>query len=203
MAETSATGDSAGKLGQSDTKVIVASSLGTVFEWYDFYLYGLLAVIISSQFFSGVNETTGFILALAAFAAGFAVRPFGALVFGRVGDIVGRKYTFLVTMGLMGFANLAHGAFAMVGGYVTVSLMNAAGVPFLLALVLGDLEERSGIRVVGEPKDTGGVQPGVLRVLDGDLAMDMLHPVVTRSARYLGDHYRLAPPVDYHCWEAD
>ncbi|MGN3975282.1 MFS transporter [Tsuneonella sp. SYSU-LHT278] len=94
---------------RSHTKVIVASSLGTVFEWYDFYLYGLLATIISVQFFSGVNETTGFILALGAFAAGFAVRPFGALVFGRVGDLVGRKYTFLVTMGLMGAATFAVG----------------------------------------------------------------------------------------------
>ena len=89
--------------------VIGASSLGTVFEWYDFYLYGLLATIISAQFFSGVNETTGFIFALAAFAAGFAVRPFGALVFGRLGDMVGRKYTFLVTMGLMGFATFTVG----------------------------------------------------------------------------------------------
>lgn len=85
-----------------EKRVILASSLGTVFEWYDFYLYGLLATVISAQFFSGVNETTGFIFALGAFAAGFAVRPFGALVFGRLGDLVGRKYTFLVTMGLMG-----------------------------------------------------------------------------------------------------
>lgn len=92
-----------------ETRVILASSLGTVFEWYDFYLYGLLATIISAQFFSGVNETTGFIFALAAFAAGFAVRPFGALVFGRLGDLVGRKYTFLVTMGLMGAATFAVG----------------------------------------------------------------------------------------------
>ena len=69
----------------------LASSLGTIFEWYDFYLYGLLAAIISAQFFSGVNETTGFIFALAAFAAGFAVRPFGAILFGRIGDLVGRK----------------------------------------------------------------------------------------------------------------
>jgi len=94
---------------RSHAKVIVASSLGTVFEWYDFYLYGLLATVISAQFFSGVNETTGFILALGAFAAGFAVRPFGALVFGRLGDVVGRKYTFLVTMGLMGAATFAVG----------------------------------------------------------------------------------------------
>ena len=94
---------------QSDKKVIIASSLGTVFEWYDFYLYGLLATYISAQFFSGVNETTGFILALGAFAAGFAVRPFGALVFGRIGDLVGRKNTFLVTMGIMGLSTFAVG----------------------------------------------------------------------------------------------
>ena len=97
------------KVTGTEKRVILASSLGTVFEWYDFYLYGLLATIISAQFFSGVNETTGFIFALAAFAAGFAVRPFGALVFGRLGDMVGRKYTFLVTMGLMGFATFTVG----------------------------------------------------------------------------------------------
>jgi MFS family permease len=95
--------------GQNEKLVIAASSLGTVFEWYDFYLYGLLATYISKQFFSGVNETTGFILALGAFAAGFAVRPFGALVFGRIGDMVGRKNTFLVTMGIMGLSTFAVG----------------------------------------------------------------------------------------------
>src|SRR5687768_14846588 len=80
MASDAATDGEAGPARQSDRLVILASSLGTVFEWYDFYLYGLLATIISAQFFSGVNETTGFIFALAAFAAGFAVRPFGALL---------------------------------------------------------------------------------------------------------------------------
>ncbi len=94
---------------QNETLVITASSLGTVFEWYDFYLYGLLASVLSHHFFSGVNETTGFILALMAFAAGFAVRPFGALVFGRVGDVVGRKNTFLVTMAIMGLSTFAVG----------------------------------------------------------------------------------------------
>jgi len=97
------------KATQSERLVIAASSLGTVFEWYDFYLYGLLATYISAQFFSGVNETTGFIFALAAFAAGFAVRPFGALFFGRIGDLVGRKNTFLVTMGIMGLATFSVG----------------------------------------------------------------------------------------------
>jgi MFS family permease len=90
-------------------RVILASSLGTVFEWYDFYLYGSLAVIISKQFFSGVNPTAGFVFALLAFAAGFAVRPFGALVFGRVGDLVGRKYTFLITIMIMGLSTFIVG----------------------------------------------------------------------------------------------
>jgi MFS family permease len=90
-------------------RVILASSLGTVFEWYDFYLYGSLAGIISTQFFSGVNPTAGFIFALLAFAAGFAVRPFGALVFGRLGDLVGRKHTFLVTILIMGASTFVVG----------------------------------------------------------------------------------------------
>ncbi len=111
---------------QSERKVILASSLGTVFEWYDFYLYGLLATVISAQFFSGVNETTGFIFALAAFAAGFAVRPFGALVFGRIGDLVGRKNTFLVTMGLMGLSTFVVGllpSYASIGVAAPVLLI--------------------------------------------------------------------------------
>jgi MFS family permease len=91
-----------------------------VFEWYDFYLYGLLATYISAQFFSGVNETTGFIFALAAFAAGFAVRPFGALVFGRIGDLVGRKYTFLVTMGIMGVSTFLVG---LLPSYASIGVM--------------------------------------------------------------------------------
>ena len=119
--------------------VIGASSLGTVFEWYDFYLYGLLAVIISGQFFSGVNETTGFIFALAAFAAGFAVRPFGALVFGRLGDLVGRKYTFLITMSIMGGATFAVG---LLPNYAT------AGVAAPVMLVL--LRLLQGLALGGE-----------------------------------------------------
>ena len=99
--------------------VILGSSLGTVFEWYDFYLYGLLATIITTQFFSGVNETTGFIFALATFAAGFAVRPFGALVFGRIGDMVGRKNTFLVTMGIMGLSTFLVG---LLPSYATIGV---------------------------------------------------------------------------------
>jgi MFS family permease len=119
--------------------VIGASSLGTVFEWYDFYLYGLLASVISAQFFSGVNDTTGFIFALAAFAAGFAVRPFGALVFGRLGDLVGRKYTFLITMSIMGGATFAVG---LLPNYT------AAGVAAPVMLVL--LRLLQGLALGGE-----------------------------------------------------
>ena len=109
MAETQSAAVAAQPIKREDVKVIAASSLGTMFEWYDFYLYGLLATYITTHFFSGVNETTGFILALAAFAAGFAIRPLGSVVFGRLGDMVGRKYTFLVTMGLMGLSTFAVG----------------------------------------------------------------------------------------------
>jgi hypothetical protein len=94
---------------KEERKVIFASSLGTVFEWYDFYLYGSLSAIIAKQFFSGVNPTAGFIFALLAFSAGFAVRPFGAIFFGRLGDLVGRKYTFLVTILIMGISTFLVG----------------------------------------------------------------------------------------------
>ncbi|QMV66107.1 MHS family MFS transporter [Pseudomonas berkeleyensis] len=94
---------------KEERKVILASSLGTVFEWYDFYLYGSLSAIIAVQFFSGVNPTAAFIFALMAFAAGFAVRPFGAIFFGRLGDLVGRKYTFLITILIMGLSTFIVG----------------------------------------------------------------------------------------------
>jgi MFS family permease len=96
-------------MSKEERKVILASSLGTVFEWYDFYLYGSLAVIIGAQFFSAFDATTRNVFALLAFAAGFLVRPFGALVFGRIGDLVGRKYTFLVTILIMGFSTFLVG----------------------------------------------------------------------------------------------
>ncbi|CAM5402665.1 Putative MFS family arabinose efflux permease OS=Eoetvoesiella caeni OX=645616 GN=DFR37_103356 PE=4 SV=1 [Eoetvoesiella caeni] len=109
-----------------EKRVIFASSLGTVFEWYDFYLYGSLATIIAAHFFSGVNPTAGFIFALLAFAAGFAVRPFGALVFGRLGDMVGRKYTFLITILIMGLSTFLVGvlpSYASIGMAAPVILI--------------------------------------------------------------------------------
>jgi hypothetical protein len=117
--------------------VIGASSLGTVFEWYDFYLYGLLASVISAQFFSGVNDVTGFIFALAAFAAGFAVRPFGALVFGRLGDLVGRKHTFLITMGIMGGATFAVGLLPSYASAGVIAPILLLALRLLQGLALG------------------------------------------------------------------
>jgi MFS family permease len=113
-----------------ERRVIFASSLGTVFEWYDFYLYGSLAPIISREFFSGVNPSAAFIFALLAFAAGFAVRPFGAIFFGRLGDLVGRKYTFLVTITLMGLSTFIVG---ILPGYASIGV---AAPVILIALRL-------------------------------------------------------------------
>src|SRR3569833_796285 len=92
-----------------EKKVIFASSLGTVFEWYDFYLFGWTAAQIGKAFYSAFDANTQFIFALLTFSAGFLVRPLGALVFGRVGDLVGRKYTFLVTISIMGLSNFLGG----------------------------------------------------------------------------------------------
>ena len=113
--------------------VIGAASAGTVFEWYDFYLYGSLAGFITQHFFSGVNETTGYIFALLAFAAGFAVRPFGAIVFGRLGDLWGRKNTFLVTMLLMGLSTFAVG---LLPGYDQIGLA-APALLIVMRLIQG------------------------------------------------------------------
>lgn len=136
---TDITAGRAGDLDQGKAIVVFASSLGTVFEWYDFYLYGSLAAIIAKQFFSGVNETAGFIFALAAFAAGFIVRPFGALVFGRLGDLIGRKYTFLVTILIMGLSTFGVGL-----------LPNYATIGFAAPVILVALRVLQGLALGGE-----------------------------------------------------
>jgi len=126
-----------GDLTRSHFRVIAASSMGTVFEWYDFYLYGSLAVIIGKQFFGGLNDTSQFIFALMAFAAGFAVRPFGALVFGRLGDLIGRKYTFLVTIVIMGVSTFLVGvlpSYATLGIAAPIALIT---LRLLQGLALG------------------------------------------------------------------
>ncbi|WP_026293081.1 MFS transporter [Rudaea cellulosilytica] len=119
---------SAAPLTSEHVRVIGASSLGTVFEWYDFYLYGSLAPIIATHFFTSLAPGAAFIMALLTFAAGFAVRPFGALVFGRLGDLIGRKYTFLITIAIMGFSTLAVG---LLPTYGTIGI----AAPVLLVLL--------------------------------------------------------------------
>jgi MFS family permease len=120
-----------------ERKLIFASSLGTVFEWYDFYLYGSLAGIIGRQFFSGINETAGFVFALLAFAAGFAIRPFGALFFGRIGDIVGRKYTFLITIMIMGASTFLVGVLPNYASAGIVAPVALIALRLLQGLALG------------------------------------------------------------------
>ncbi|HEY9280939.1 MAG TPA: MFS transporter [Eoetvoesiella sp.] len=122
---------------QEERRVVFASSLGTVFEWYDFYLYGSLAAVIASHFFSGVNPTAGFIFALLAFAAGFAVRPFGALVFGRLGDLVGRKYTFLITIIIMGMSTFLVGVLPSYGSIGIAAPVMLIVLRLLQGLALG------------------------------------------------------------------
>ncbi len=120
-----------------EKKVIFASSLGTVFEWYDFYLYGSLAAVIAKQFFSGLDPSAAFIFALLAFAAGFLVRPFGAIFFGRLGDLIGRKYTFLVTIVIMGSSTFIVGvlpSYASIGVAAPIILI---ALRLLQGLALG------------------------------------------------------------------
>ena len=136
--------EAARPMSAGEKKVILASSLGTVFEWYDFYLYGSLAAIIGAQFFSAYPEATRNIFALMAFAAGFLVRPFGALVFGRLGDLVGRKYTFLVTILIMGISTFVVG---LLPSYAT---MNEYGVGWVAPVALLALRMLQGLALGGE-----------------------------------------------------
>ena len=139
MATMAATSTRAGGMTKDERFVILASSLGTVFEWYDFYLYGALASIIGAQFFSAYPPATRDIFALLAFAAGFLVRPFGAIVFGRIGDIVGRKYTFLVTILIMGLST-----------FIVGLLPNAATIGIAAPIILIGLRLLQGLALGGE-----------------------------------------------------
>ena len=139
MSTMTATSARTGGMTKDERFVILASSLGTVFEWYDFYLYGSLASIIGAQFFSAYPPATRDIFALLAFAAGFLVRPFGAIVFGRIGDIVGRKYTFLVTILIMGLST-----------FIVGLLPNAATIGFAAPVILIALRLAQGLALGGE-----------------------------------------------------
>ena len=148
MSTMTATPARAGGMTKDERFVILASSLGTVFEWYDFYLFGSLASVIGAQFFGVIdpvtkapmfNQATRDIFALLAFAAGFIVRPFGAIVFGRVGDIVGRKYTFLVTILIMGLST-----------FIVGILPNAATIGIAAPIILIGLRLLQGLALGGE-----------------------------------------------------
>lgn len=139
MATMTTTSPRAGGMTKDERFVIFASSLGTVFEWYDFYLYGSLAAIIGAQFFSAYPPATRDIFALLAFAAGFLVRPFGAIVFGRIGDLVGRKYTFLVTILIMGLST-----------FIVGLLPNAATIGIAAPIILIILRLLQGLALGGE-----------------------------------------------------
>src|ERR1051326_9092395 len=140
--------------------VIFASSLGTVFEWYDFYIYGTLGAFLAKYFFSNVPSNVGFIFALLAFAAGFAVRPFGALIFGRIGDMIGRKYTFLVPRSLMGVGTFFIG---VLPGYDTWGIMAPVvliGLRLVQGLALGGEYGGAAVYVAEpSPKDKRGFYP--------------------------------------------
>src|SRR5260221_13641184 len=164
MSTMVATHAGTGGMTKDERFVILASSLGTVFEWYDFYLYGSLASIIGAQFFSAYPPATRDIFALLAFAAGFLVRPFGAIVFGRIGDIVGRKYTFLVTILIMGLST-----------FIVGLLPNAATIGFAAPVILIGLRLAQGLALGGEyggaaayvagkaPPGRAGVSPSFLQ----------------------------------------
>ncbi len=126
-----------GGMTAEERKVIFASSLGTVFEWYDFYIYGTLGAFLAKYFFSNVPQNVAFIFTLLAFAAGFAVRPFGALIFGRLGDMIGRKYTFLVTMTLMGIGTFFIGLLPGYGSWGIAAPVVLIGLRLVQGLALG------------------------------------------------------------------
>ena len=168
---------------QSEKLVITASSLGTIFEWYDFYLYGLLTAIIAAQFLTGLNPTTSFIMALLIFAAGFVVRPFGALVFGRIGDMVGRRYTFIITLTVMGLSTFLVGC---------LPTYKTAGVAAPVMLVI--LRMLQGLALGGEyggaatyvaehaPNNKRGLYTSFIQITaTAGLAMALLIVIAVRS----------------------
>lgn len=168
---------------RSERLVITASSLGTVFEWYDFYLYGLLTAIIAAQFLTGLNATTSYIMALLVFAAGFIVRPFGALVFGRIGDLVGRRYTFIVTLSVMGVSTFLVGCLPT---YKTAGVLAPAmlvGLRMLQGLALGG-EYGGAASYVAEhaPNTKRGLYTSWIQITaTAGLAMALLVVILVRS----------------------
>lgn len=168
---------------RSERLVITASSLGTVFEWYDFYLYGLLTAIIAQQFLTGLNATTSYIMALLVFAAGFIVRPFGALVFGRIGDLVGRRYTFIVTLSVMGVSTFLVGCLPTYKTAGTLAPALLVALRMLQGLALGG-EYGGAASYVAEhaPNTKRGLYTSWIQITaTAGLAMALLVVIMVRS----------------------
>jgi MFS family permease len=182
MSVSATSGSAAGPMSSDDRRVIFASSLGTAFEWYDFYLYGSLSTIIAAQFFSGLTETASFLAALLAFAAGFIVRPLGALVFGRVGDLVGRKYTFLVTITLMGASTFLVGVLPSYGSIGIAAPILLVALRIIQGLALGG-EYGGAATYVAEhaPRGKRGLYTGWIQTTaTGGLLLSLLVILVIR-----------------------
>ena len=173
---------------REEVRVIFASSLGTVFEWYDFYLYGALATILARQYFSALDSGSAFLFALLAFAAGFVVRPFGALLFGRLGDLIGRKYTFLVTILIMGLATFAVGllpSYDSIGVAAPVVLM---GLRLLQGLALGGEYGGAAVYVAEHaPQGRRGIYTAWIQTT-ATLGLLMALLVVMGTRTVLGEH---------------
>ena len=150
MARASATSPTANRVKKEERGVIFASSVGTVFEWYDFYLYATLAPFFAALFFPPGNDTAALLSAFATYAAGFLIRPFGAIIFGRVGDLVGRKYTFLVTIFVMGLATFAVGLLPTFGSQTLPIIGEVAGIGWMAPVLLVTLRLMQGLALGGE-----------------------------------------------------
>jgi len=184
---TANTDRTTGGMTSEERKVIFASSLGTVFEWYDFYIYGTLGAYLAKYFFSAVPPNVGFIFALLTFAAGFAVRPFGALIFGRLGDLVGRKYTFLITMGLMGVGTFFIG---LLPGYATWGIaapIVLIGLRLIQGLALGGEYGGAAIYVAEHaPKNRRGYYTSWIQTT-ATLGLFMALLLILGIRTYMGD----------------
>src|SRR5262249_39042857 len=150
MATTSSTSHAGEGVTREERRVILASSVGTIFEWYDFYLYATLAPFFAALFFPPGNDTAALLSAFATYAAGFLIRPFGAVIFGRIGDLVGRKYTFLVTIFVMGLATFAVGLLPTFGPHALPLVGTIPGIGWTAPILLVSLRLLQGLALGGE-----------------------------------------------------
>src|SRR5882757_48075 len=187
MAATAGPEARTGGMTAEERKVIFASSLGTVFEWYDFYIYGTLGVFLAKYFFANVPPNVGFIFALLTFAAGFAVRPFGALIFGRLGDTIGRKYTFLITMTLMGVGTFFIGVLPGFASWGIVAPIVLIGLRLVQGLALGGEYGGAAIYVAEHaPKNKRGFYTSWIQTT-ATLGLFMALLLILGIRTYMGD----------------